>query len=290
MAINGPKQKKYSKVRELWRLLKKNRSAMIGLVTITTIILIALCADWIAPYEQVVKQNAAVRFQPPSSEHWFGTDAYGRNIFARVIHGSRYSLSIGIYATLFSMLIGGPLGAIAGFYGGKVDNIIMRFIDTLTSIPAIMSALIVITALGSSLVNLIIAVSVANIPVNTRIVRSAVLPVVHQEFIEAAYAGGTRDARIIINHVIPNAVGPTIVQTTMSVAHLILRAAGLSFLGLGVPAPAPEWGSMLSEAGEYMRRAPYMMIFPGLALMLTALSINLLGDGLRDALDPRLKS
>lgn len=281
---------KQSKWRETLRRLKKNKTAILGLVILIVFILVAIFADVIAPYDKGIKMDAKNRFSAPSMINLFGTDAYGRDVFTRVVHGTRYSLSIGFFATILSMLFGIPLGAISGFYGGKIDNIIMRLVDVLTSIPAIMLSLVVVTVFGASLVNLIIAIFVARIPADVRIIRSAVITLVDQQYIEASKSGGARDFHLITKHILPNAIGTIIVQSTMNVGQLIIRASGLSFLGLGVPTPAPEWGTLLSEARGYLRSAPHMMIFPGIALILVALSINLLGDGLRDALDPKLKS
>jgi len=279
-----------SKWHETWRRLKKNKTAIFGLVILIIFVLVAIFADVIAPYDKGIKMDAKNRFSTPSFDNLFGTDAYGRDVFTRVVHGTRYSLSIGFFATILSMLFGIPLGAISGYYGGKVDNIIMRLVDVLTSIPAIMLSLVVVTVFGASLVNLIIAIFVARIPADIRVIRSSVITLVDQQYIEASRSGGARDFHIIVKHILPNAVGTIIVQSTMNVGQLIIRASGLSFLGLGVPTPAPEWGTLLSEAREFLRSAPHMMIFPGVALILVALSINLLGDGLRDALDPKLKS
>lgn len=282
--------KKESQLKEIWRRLKKNKSAMIGLAIICIIVLLAICADIVQPYQNAIKQNVRIKLQPPSTQHWFGTDSYGRDLFARCIHGARVSLGIGLTATFASLLAGGILGSIAGFYGGKIENIIMRTMDILMSIPTILLALSIVAALGSSIPNLIIAITLTRIAAFVRIVRSAVMPIVGQEYIEAAYACGTKDFRIIRKHIIPNAFGPIMVQTTMSVAMIILQAASLSFLGLGINPPTPEWGAIISEGREYLRTAPHVMFFPGLFIIFSALSLNLLGDGLRDALDPRLKS
>lgn len=282
--------KKDSQFKEIWRRLKKNKSAMIGLVIISIIIFLAIFASLITPYEVATSQNVRIKLQPPSADHWFGTDSYGRDIFARCIHGARVSLGIGLLATFVSLIVGGTLGSIAAFYGGTIENIIMRLIDVLVSVPTILLALAVVSALGSSIPNLIIAITLTRIASFVRIVRSAVLPVVSEEYIEAAYASGTRDFRIIRKHIIPNAMGPIMVQTTMSVAMIILQTASLSFLGLGINPPTPEWGAIISEGREFLRTAPHVMLFPGLFIIFSALSLNLFGDGLRDALDPRLKS
>jgi len=282
--------KKQSKSGEVFYRLQKNKTAMLGFFILIIFFLIAIFADVISPYDNAIEMNVKNRFGGMSLKHPFGTDNYGRDIFTRVIHGARFSLSIGFLSTVLSMAFGLPLGAIAGYFGGKTDNIIMRLIDVLTSIPAIMLSLVIVTVFGASLMNLIIAIFIARIPADVRVVRSAVLSIADNEYIEASRAGGASDFYIITKHIVPNAFGTVIVQTTMNVAQLIIRASGLSFLGLGVPTPAPEWGTMLSEAREYLRMSPQMMIFPGFAIILVALSINLLGDGLRDALDPRLKT
>jgi len=281
--------KKKSKIKETWKQLIRNRGAVIGMVIIVIFVLLAIFADAICPYEMVITQNAAIRRLGPSAEHWFGTDAYGRDLFARVIHGGRISLSIGFFTAFFSLIFGGVLGAAAAFYGGKVDSVIMRIMDMFSAIPGTLMALAIVAALGANMINLLIAISISSIPSFTRLIRSAVLTVVESDYVEAARACGTRDARIIIRHILPNAIGPIIVQTTTSISDMILTASGLSFIGMGVQPPSPEWGAMISEAREFMRQDPYMIIFPGVCIILTALSFNLIGDGLRDALDPRLR-
>ena len=230
------------------------------------------------------------RLQGPSLQHLFGTDDLGRDLFSRVIHGSRSSLALGICTTLIATLIGGFLGGISAYYGDKVDTIIMRLMDVINCIPATLMSLSIVAALGPGIRNLIIAITVSRVPTFVRVIRSAVLNIVNQEYIEAAKAGGTRDLRNLLRHVYPNALSPIIVQCTMSVSQLILQASGLSFLGMGVQPPDPEWGALLNSAREFMRTAPHLMIFPGIAIILAAMAFNLIGDGLRDALDPRLKS
>lgn len=285
-----PKKKKGGQWAEVWRRLKRNKMAIAGLIILLVLILLAIFADFIADYEGVaIKQDTSIRLQGPSVEHWFGTDNFGRDIFARVVHGARISLSVGIIAVSGALVIGGFLGAIAGYYGGNLDNIIMRIMDIFLAIPSILLAIAIVSALGSSLVNLMVAVGISSIPSYARIVRSSVITVKDEEFIEAARAVGANDGRIILRHIIPNSLAPIIVQATLGVAGAILSAAGLSFLGLGMPRPRPEWGSMLSDGRDYMRQAPHIVMFPGIAIMITILSLNLLGDGLRDALDPRLR-
>lgn len=277
--------------RAVWHRMVKNKPAMVGLVIISIFILAAIFADFIADFDtMVVAQNAAIRLQPPSAEHWFGTDAFGRDIFARIIHGARSSLTIAFLTTIVSSLAGGLLGSVAGFYGGKVDNIIMRIVDTVMCLPPMLFSLSIVAALGTSMKSLIVAVSVTMTPYFTRVIRASILTVVGSDYVEAARANGSGDARIILKYIIPNAIGPVIVQATMSVSFMIMLAAGLSFIGLGVQPPTPEWGAMLSDGREFMRYSTYIVAFPGLAIILSALSLNLLGDGLRDALDPRLKN
>ena len=283
------RKKKSVQRKEIWRRLCKNKLAMVGLVIITIFILVAIFADVIADYEGLALQMTRDRLQSPSAEHWFGTDVVGRDIFARVVHGARISLSIGVAVTALSLVIGGLLGGISGYFGGKTDEIIMRIMDALMCIPAILLALAIIAALGTTIPNLLIAITIASVPGFTRIIRSVVLTVTGQEYIEAARSCGMSAMGIIVKHVLPNAMGPIIVQGTMAVASMILAAAGLSFIGMGIQPPQPEWGAMLSDASAHMRHHPYLVVFPGLAIVLAALSLNLLGDGLRDALDPKLK-
>ncbi len=283
------KGKKKSKVKETWHRMKKNKGSMIGLVILIIFALAAIFANFISDEELVTLQNAKIRLQPPSSEHWFGTDAFGRDLFTRVLYGSRISLTIGLVTAFFSLIVGGVLGAAAAFYGGQVDNVIMRLMDMLTSIPSTLLALAIVAALGASMTNLLIAITISSVPGFVRLIRSVVLTVVEMDYVEAARACGTRDARIIYKHILPNAIGTIIIQTTGSISGMILQASGLSYIGMGVQPPRPEWGYMLSESREFMREQPYLMLFPGICIILTALSFNLVGDGLRDALDPRLK-
>lgn len=282
--------KKRSQWREVWRMLKKNKMALVGLGILVILVLLALFADVIADYDTVViKQNLANRLKGPSAEHWLGTDEFGRDIFARLVHGARVSLKVGIIAVGISIILGGILGALAGFYGGRIDNIIMRIMDVFLAIPSILLAIAIVSALGPSIINLMVAISISSVPRYARIVRASVLSIRDQEFVEAARAIGANNARIIFRHIIPNSLAPVIVQGTLGVASAILSTAGLSFIGLGIQPPAPEWGSMLSGGRQYLRYAWWVTTFPGVAIMITILSLNLLGDGLRDALDPRLK-
>ncbi len=282
--------KKRNQVGEVWRRMRKNKTAMLGLAVIIIFALLAIFADFICSYDTMaIKQNVSIRLQTSSSEHWFGTDTYGRDVFARVIHGGRISLSVGFVSVAISSLFGGLLGAAAGLYGGKVDNMIMRFMDAVVSIPSMLLTLALVAALGHGIRNLLIAITIGQVPAFTRVVRASVLSVAGQDFIESARSYGTGTFRIIYRHIIPNAIGPIIVQATMSIAGTILQISGLSFLGMGIEAPAPEWGSMLAEARPIMRSSPHLVIFPGMAIVLATLAMNLIGDGLRDALDPKLK-
>lgn len=284
------KNKKRGQWSETWRRLKRNKMAMLGLSIIVILVLLAVFADVIADYDEVaIKMNTSIRLQGPSKDHILGTDELGRDMFARIIHGARVSLQVGIIAVGIAIVIGGSLGAIAGFYGGKLDNIIMRMMDIFLAIPSILLAITIVSALGTSMLNLMIAVGISSIPSYARIVRASVLSIKDQEFIEAARAIGAKDSRIIIKHIIPNSMAPLIVQATLGVAGAILSTAGLSFIGLGIQKPAPEWGAMLSSGRPFLREASHVTTFPGIAIMITILSLNLLGDGLRDALDPRLK-
>jgi len=283
------KIKKKSQAGDIWRRFLKNKTAVFGLIVFSLIMLVVLLADVIVSYDSALTQNIMDRLQAPGAAHWFGTDNFGRDIFARIVHGSRNSLLVGIGAVAIGITVGGLLGSVAGFYGGKIDSVIGRIMDTIMSIPLMLLVLSLVTALGNSLINVLLAMMIANIPQYVRIVRAAILSVVGQDYIEAARACGTSNLKIIVKHVIPNAIGPIIVQATMAVGTMILNAAGISFLGMGIQPPTPEWGAMLNEGKKFMTMYPYIVVFPGIAIGLTALALNLMGDGLRDALDPKLK-
>ena len=283
--------KKRSQLSIIWNRLRKNKLAMLGLAILVVMVALAVCADWIADYDtNVTGMNMAERLQTPSAKHWFGTDSYGRDVFARIIHGSRLSLSLSIFAMLAAVAIGSIIGAIAGYYGGRVDDVLMRLMDILLAIPPMLMSISIVAALGHSMVNLMIALSLAYIPVFARVIRSSILTVKGQEFIEAAKACGTSNARIILRHIIPNAIGPIIVQATLAMGSTILIISSLSFMGMGIQPPQPEWGTMLYEGRDLIRTSPYLVIFPGIAIALAVLSLNLLGDGLRDAIDPQMRS
>ena len=284
------KYKKRSSLGMVWHQLKKNKGAIIGLILISLVIILALCAPLIYDYKQdIVKNHVRERMLYPSREHPFGTDDLGRDILARVIWGARYSLAVGVVAVMFALVVGVTLGAIAGYVGGVFEDIVMRICDIFSSIPSVLLAIAVVSAMGKSTINLMIAVGLASSAPFTRVARAAVLVVRDEEYVEAAKAIGMRDWQIILDHILPNCVSQIIVQATLRVGSAIISAAQLSFLGLGVPAPAPEWGAMLSSGRQFIRDYSYMTLFPGLAIMLCVLSLNLLGDGLRDALDPKLK-
>lgn len=283
-------QKKRSMALEIWRRLKKNKMAMLGLTILVMLALTAIFADVIADYDtKVIAQDIPNRLQGPSMEHWCGTDEFGRDIFARLVHGSRVSLVVGLISVSISLFIGGALGAIAGYYGGRVDNVIMRIMDIFLAVPSILLAMTIVAALGTSLVNVMLAIGVSGVPGYARIVRASVMSIKDQEFVEASRAIGAKSPTTIFREILPNCLAPIIVQATLSVAGAILSTASLSFIGLGVQPPYPEWGAMLSGGRNYLRDALHLTLFPGLAIVITILALNLLGDGLRDALDPRLK-
>ena len=283
--------KKKSQVRVIWNRLKKNRLAVFGLVLFIVMAVVVLGADLYLDYENdAISQNLANRFQAPNGEHILGTDQFGRDVFARIIYGGRISLFVGMATICFSLFFGVIIGATAAYYGGKVDNILMRIMDVFLAIPSTLMAITIVAAFGSSVFNLIVAMGVSQTPRMSRIVRSAVMSVKGLEFVEAAKACGTSDARIIFRHVLINAMGPILVQVTQTVARTVITVASLSFVGLGISEPTPEWGGMLSEAKNQLRYHPHLAISPGIAIVLNVMSLTLLGDGLRDAMDPRLKN
>ncbi len=271
-----------------WRLWQ-NKAAMAGLFVLVLLILCAIFADVIAPYG-IDDQDLSRRFIRPCKEFPMGTDNFGRDIFSRIIYGTRISLRVGLFATAISAVAGTILGAVSGYYGKTIDNVIMRVVDVMLAIPSILLAISIAAALGPGLRNVMIAISIGSIPSFARMVRASALTVKEQEYIEAARSIGAGDLRIITRHILPNCMAPIIVQATMGVAGAILSTSGLSFIGLGISPPTPEWGAMLSAGRQYIRDAGYIVLFPGLVIMVTILAINLLGDGLRDALDPRLKA
>jgi len=291
-------KKKRSQWVDIWRRLRRNPVGMIGLAIVVILILTAIFADVISPaiHDPLLGVVPSYEFQDlrnrnefPSREQPFGTDNFGRSIFDRIIHGSRISLLVGFIVVGISMVVGVFLGTLAGYYGKIIDNTIMRVMDILLAIPFILLAISIAAALGAGLVNVMIAIGIVNIPYFARQVRSSVLSVREQEFIEAARAVGTSDLRIMFRHILPNCMAPIIIRATMGMAGAILSAAALSFIGLGIEPPTPEWGAMLSEGQRFIRDYYQSTLFPGLAIALVVFGLNMLGDGLRDALDPRLK-
>ncbi|MGY4797432.1 nickel transporter permease [Lysinibacillus sp. FSL K6-0057] len=274
---------------EGWRSFKKSKVSLVGAGIVIFFILLAVIGPYIAP-QGINEQNLTKRLLAPSADHWFGTDDFGRDIFSRIIHGARISLWVGFFSVILSVIIGSLLGIIAGYYGKWIDTIISRIFDIMLAFPSMLLAIAVVSVLGPSLQNALIAIAIINVPNFGRLIRSKVLSVKEEEYIVAAKAIGMRDARILFSHILPNSITPIIVQGTLAIATAIIEAAALGFLGLGAQAPAPEWGKMLADARKFLLNAPWTMIFPGLAIMLTVLGFNLMGDGLRDALDPKMKS
>ena len=282
--------KKRSQLKMIMFRYSKNKLAVLGLIILIILSLCAIFADVIADYDTMaIEQHIMEKLQPPSKEHWFGTDHYGRDVFARIVHGARISLSMGIGTVFVSLAVGSLFGALAGYYGGKVDNIIMRVMDVLGAIPGTLLAISIAAVLGRGIVNLILALGISAVPLFARIVRANVLTVKSKDYVEAGKCVGASDARLILKHMIPNAMGPIIVQATFGVASNILMIAGLSYIGLGIAPPTPEWGGMLSEAKTNIQLFWHPMVFPGVAIFLTSFSLNVLGDGLRDAFDPKLR-
>ena len=288
MTAGMSKRKSESNFRRVLRQLSYNRGAMIGAAILLIEVILAILAPWIAPYDYN-KIDILNAMQGPSAAHWFGTDDMGRDILSRILIGSRYSLSLSILAVLFGLLLGCVVGSIAGYFGGKVDNIIMRVLDIIQSLPSMVLVIVLSAVLGSGFFNTILALSIGGIPGSARLLRAQMLKVRENEYIEAARSINCSKFRIVVKHLLPNSFSPMIVSSTMGVASMLVSAAGLSFLGLGVQPPAPEWGAILSSSRQFIRNSPYMALFPGLAIASTVLSLNMMGDGLRDALDPKLK-
>lgn len=275
--------------KEAWRTYRKNKVALIGLGIVAFFILLAIFADFIAPYG-FKETELANKHIPPSAAHWLGSDEFGRDILSRIIYGARISLWVGFSAVSGSIIVGSFLGILAGYYGKWIDAIISRIFDILLAFPSILLAIAIVAMLGPSLQNALIAIAIINIPTFGRLLRSRVLSVKEEEYITAAKAIGMKDARILFHHVLPNSMAPIIVQGTLAIATAIIEAAALGFLGLGAQPPAPEWGKMLADSKDFIIQAPWTVFFPGISIMLTVLGFNLMGDGLRDALDPRMKN
>lgn len=286
--MNAKKIKNESYFTSVWNEFRKNKAAVVGMVILFIIIFVAVFADKLAPYDPYI-QVYSEALQHPSTTHLFGTDEFGRDIFSRVLYGARVSLLVGVVSVAIACVFGSILGASAGYYGGGYDATVMRCMDILLAIPSLLLNLSIVSALGKSVFNMMLAVGISNIPRYCRIMRASVLQIKNAEYVDAARTTGASNARIILRHIIPNCLAPIIVQATLSVGSAIIACAGLSFLGVGIPAPTPEWGAMLSNGKDFLRHNTYITIFPGLAIMLTVLSLNLMGDGLRDAFDPKLR-
>lgn len=273
---------------DAWRRLRRNKAALAGLVIVGFFAVLAVLAPLAAPSDPIT-QDLDARLLPPSREHWLGTDDLGRDLLSRIIYGGRVSLTVGIVSVGIALATGTVLGLTAGFYAGWMDSVTMRIMDIMLAFPATLLAIFIVGIRGPGLNNAMLAIGVINIPIFARIVRGSVLRVRQEEFVDAARALGARGSRILGRHILPNTLAPIIVQATLGVGAAILEAAGLSFLGLGAQAPTPEWGAMLTNTREFLRDAPWAATFPGIAILLAVVGFNLLGDGLRDALDPRLR-
>jgi len=266
--------------------LRRNPRFIWGTIVLGIIILSAVFAPQLSPYDPV-RQNLVERLQGPSAEHLLGTDQFGRDLLSRILYGGRVSLQVGFLSVALALASGGLLGLLAGYFGGWLDSVIMAVSDVLLALPAFLLALAIVAALGPGITNVMIAVGISNVPIFARIVRSAVMSVREMDFVSAAMAAGSRHGRVMFRHIIPNSIGPIIVQVTLSLAGAILSAAGLSFLGMGAQPPTPEWGAMLNSAQQFYRVSHWVVTWPGIAIVVTVLALNLLGDGLRDAFDPR---
>jgi peptide/nickel transport system permease protein len=274
--------------RYVWNHICHNPLALTGVIAIVTLIVLSILSPYICRYDYSAV-NMAEAMEPPSSEHWFGCDELGRDILSRILYGARYTLSVGFLSVLISATAGIILGALAGYFGGKVDMLIMRFLDILSAFPQLLLAIVVSAVLGTGFDKCIYALGISGIPHFARMMRANILTVRNQEYVEAAMSINCSKFRIISKHVIPNAIAPMIVEISMSIAGAGLSASALSFIGLGVQPPAPEWGAMLASARNYIRLSPHMIMFPGIFIMISVLSFNLIGDAIRDALDPKLK-
>lgn len=273
---------------EAWKRFKRNRTALVGLAVTMLLILLALIAPLIAPYDYQ-EQDYTAMSQAPSGLHWFGTDHLGRDIFSRCIYGARYSLVIALLCVLASFVLGGSLGIIAGYFGGKVDTVIMRIMDVFQAIPQVLMAICVVAVLGNGIWQLVIAIMISTMPTMARNNRAAILRVRSNDYVEASQAIGVGQLKMILTHMMPNAVGIMIIYFVGLLAASIMMMSSLSYIGVGLAAPTPEWGLILSDSKAFIRSSPYMMLFPALLIMITCYAFNLMGDGLRDAFDPRMK-
>lgn len=268
------------------RRFLRNRAAVVGLMLVVLLVLLAVFAPLLAPYAPDA-QNLRARLRGPSAEHWFGTDEFGRDILSRVLYGARISLFTGLVPVVSGLLVGTTIGLVAGYYRGRIDDVLMRVMDVLLAFPSLLLALAVVGALGPGLVNAVIAVAIVAVPGYARLARSVVIATREEEFVQAARALGARDPRLLVRHVLPTTLGPLSVQATLGIGFAILSMAGLSFLGLGVQPPTADWGEMLARGRRFLPDSPWLLLYPGAAISLTVLAFNLFGDGLRDALDPR---
>ena len=280
--------KKNSMLRLTLVRLRRNHLAMIGLAIVLTLIFVAVFADYIAPFKYS-RQHLRETLQAPNAKYLLGTDEFGRDVLSRLIYGARVSLVIQFWAVMISLVIGTFLGSVSGYFGGRIDEVVMRLMDIMMAFPGILLALAIVAILGPSLTNLIVAIGINSVPGFSRVARGAVISVKKNDYVTAARAIGESDLSILFRYVLPNAISPIIVQTTMRMATVLLTAAGLGFLGLGVQPPSPEWGTMLSAARVYLRSAPHVAVIPGVTIMIVVLGFNFFGDGLQDALNPRLK-
>ena len=283
------RRRKEGQFTQVMRRLSKNKSAMFGLFLIILLVLVAIFAEWIMPYDYA-KMDIMNKYAGVSWKHIFGCDELGRDIFSRCLYGARASLSLGLQACLISTLVGTVLGSLVGYFGGWVDTVVMRLLDILQAIPGMLLSIAISAALGPGFVNTIIALSIGGVPMTVRLLRGSILTVRKQEYIEAAEKINCSKFRVITSHILPNSIAPLIVSVTMGIGNTILQAASLSYIGLGVQPPTPEWGAMLSAGKAVVMKHPHLCLFPGLCIMLVVLSFNMLGDGLRDAMDPKLKN
>jgi peptide/nickel transport system permease protein len=289
-AKNGRSMGNKSQAGLIWFRFKKNKLAMFGLVMIILLLILSLGASFFIPYEKIYKQNMTDRFITPCAEHLLGTDQFGRDLFARIMYGGRISLSAGMLTIGAAFIVGLSLGGTAGYFGGRVDNLLMRVCDVFQAVPRMLLAMAIVAALGQGTIKMLIALSVAAFPQYARTIRSSILTLRSQEYIEAAKCCGTSSARIIMKHIIPNGLGPVIVTATFGLGNTILSIASLGFLGIGVASPTPEWGTILSENRMNIRYYPHLGLIPGVFIMISVICLNFIGDGLRDALDPRTKN
>ncbi|MFT9846765.1 ABC transporter permease [Aneurinibacillus sp. REN35] len=286
---NKEKRRFGESIRAFWVVFSKRKAAMYGLIVVSLVVFIAILAPFLTPFDPVQDVNYGNRIASPTMTHWFGTDEFGRDIFSRVLMGARVSIVISASAVAFSALLGIVVGLVAGYYGGLIDNILMRIVDGLMSFPPILFAIALMAALGNNTSNIILALAIVYAPLFARLIRGTVLSIKEKEFVDAIKVLGGSHIRILFKHILPNCLSPLLIQMTTYFAYAILAEASLSFIGLGVPQPEPSWGNILYDGRQYMIEAPWITIFPGLAIGITVMGLNLLGDGLRDYLDPRMK-